>query len=269
MHFYDHIDWNRAWYASLFPCAQSVIGAHNWRHEINQLAQQQGLLNHQNLPLQFIPQEELPEGIAYESHISQTGKVPTRENLHDFFNALVWLNFPHIKRQLNAMQAAQIKQFGIGKSRGSARDAATIFDENAALLIINNDLEGQTLYQHLRSHEWKAAFIEHADLFQDGENKKVQVWSFGHALMEKLVTPYKAITAHAFVVWVDDNFFQSDFFSQRQAIDTHVSQFLQQQSISTADYTPLPVLGIPHWWETQDDAFYADTLVFRPKRIGK
>jgi hypothetical protein len=54
------------------------------------------LQNHRSLPTQFIPQEDLPEGVAYEAHISATGNVPTRENLHDFFNALVWLTFsPH------------------------------------------------------------------------------------------------------------------------------------------------------------------------------
>ena len=87
-------------------------------------------VNHRDLPLQFIPQDELPEGVAYESHISHAaGKVPTRENLHDFFNALVWLSFP---RKLNVssmhLQSAQIDTSRcIGKSRGPARDAATIF----------------------------------------------------------------------------------------------------------------------------------------------
>jgi hypothetical protein len=49
--------------------------------------------------------------------------VPTRENLHDFFNGLVWQTFPLIKRELNALQAAQIAAAGVGKSRGPARDA--------------------------------------------------------------------------------------------------------------------------------------------------
>ena len=36
----------------------------------------------------FIPQAELPAGVAYEAHIFNTGAVPTREGLHDFFNGL-------------------------------------------------------------------------------------------------------------------------------------------------------------------------------------
>ncbi|WP_442781896.1 DUF3025 domain-containing protein, partial [Collimonas fungivorans] len=30
--------------------------------------------------------------------------------------------------------------------------------------------------------------------------------------------------------------------------------------------TPLPVLGVPGWSGGQDQAFYADVSVFRPKR---
>ncbi|HBZ06685.1 MAG TPA: DUF3025 domain-containing protein, partial [Massilia sp.] len=33
-------------------------------------------------------------------------------------------------------------------------------------------------------------------------------------------------------------------------------------------FTPLPVLGVPGWWPEQDAAFYADTSVFRPKRVA-
>jgi hypothetical protein len=36
--------------------------------------------------------------------------------------------------------------------------------------------------------------------------------------------------------------------------------------LSTAGFTPLPVLGVPGWWPDQDDAFYLDHTVFRPKR---
>lgn len=276
MTFYANIDWSQAWYASILPSAQSLIAAPNWREHINHLAQQQQLYNHQNLAIQFITQEQLPQATAYESHISQTGQVPTRENLHDFFNALVWLSFPLIKRQLNAMQAAQIAQLGIGKSRGSARDAATIFDENAAILVLADDEQGHQLCQQLRAHEWQQAFIDNAHLFHSSHNtqneadkKKAHVWTFGHALMEKLVSPYKAITAHTWVIWTPNDFFSADFFSQRCWIDQHISEQLQRQTISTADYTPMPILGIPHWWPHQNTEFYADTFVFRPKRIAK
>jgi hypothetical protein len=61
-------------------------------------------------------------GTAYEEFIGATGCVPTRDNLHDFFNGLVWQSFPLVKRQLSALQAAQIAVAGVGKIRGPARD---------------------------------------------------------------------------------------------------------------------------------------------------
>lgn len=259
--FYSVIDWSRPWLASILAAAENILAQEDWRDALNQAARAAGLLNHRDLPLQFIPQEELPEGVAYESHISAAGKVPTRENLHDFFNALVWLSFPQIKRQLNALQAAQIETLGIGKSRGPARDAATIFDENAALLVLESSERGHRLLNCLREHQWQQAFIEHRDDFAT----VAQVWSFGHALMEKLVQPYKGITAHAWVVWVSPEFFKQDLSLQAAQLDRQVSTQLQSHTLTTADYTPLPVLGVPGWWTEQDQEFYADEKVFRIK----
>lgn len=262
--FYSAIDWSRPWLASILPAANKILAQDDWRAALNQAACAQGLQNHRGLPLQFILQEELPEGIAYESHISAEAKVPTRENLHDFFNALVWLSFPGIKRQLNALQAAQIAVLGIGKSRGPARDAATIFDENAALLVLENSERGRSILDNLRAHQWQQVFVQQRAQFIEA----AQVWSFGHALMEKLVQPYKAITAHAWVVWVEADFFHGDTAQQARQLDAQVSAQLQTQLLTTADYTPLPVLGVPGWWLGQDADFYADASVFRAKRVA-
>lgn len=260
--FFDDIDWSQAWFAAVREEAQGLLAADDWRAQLNQSAGQSGLSNHLELPLRFITQEELPEGTAYEAHISATGLVPTRENLHDFFNALVWLTFPAIKRQLNALQAAQIAACGIGKSRGPARDAATIFDENAALLVVADTAEGANLITALRAHAWQDAFVTQAEKF----GRCAEVWCFGHALMEKLVNPYKAITAHTWVVTVAPAYFELDGPDRRTYIDKMVAQQLAERALTTADYTPLPVLGLPGWWPQQDAAFYADQQVFRAKR---
>lgn len=261
--FFDGLDWPQAWFTTVRPMAENVIAADDWRAYLNRQAAQRLLTNHRGLPLQFIAQEGLPEGVAYEAHISASGQVPTRENLHDFFNALVWLTFPKVKRQLNALQSAQIATLGIGKSRGPARDAATIFDENAAILVVEDCAAGRALLAQLREHQWHAAFLEQRAMF-DGQ---AEVWSFGHALMEKLVKPYKAICAHTWVVWADQAFFDLEWEEKRAWLDAHVAAQLQTHNLSTADYTPLPVLGIPGWWPQQDATFYADTGVFRAKRL--
>ncbi len=95
-----------------------------------------------------------------------------------------------------------------------------------------------------------------------------QVWLFGHALMEKLVAPRKAITAHTRIVFAPDAYFELDTAAQRAWIDSTVAQVLRDEGLSTASFTPLPVLGVPGWWPEQDLDFYLDTTVFRPKRMA-
>lgn len=264
--FLQTIDWSRPWLAHLRAAAQPILAAADWRLALNDAARLAGLSNHRGLPIRFVPQEDLPPGVAYEEFISATGSVPTRSNLHDFFNALVWLTFPAIKKQLNALQAAEIanrsrqanpEKMPNGGTRGKVRDAATIFDENAALLICSDREWSVTL----RAHRWRETLLEQRDRF----GKSVDLFLFGHALMEKLVTPYKAITAHTWVVPAEPGFFSLTEKEQYTWIDRTVVEQLRS-GLHTGDFTPLPVLGIPGWWEGQDEAFYSDTQVFRPPR---
>lgn len=260
---FDTLDLDRPWFALVREEALALAAAHDWRAALNGRAGALGLVNARGLPLSFVPQESLPPGMAYEAFIFETGQVPTRENLHDFFNALVWLNFPLVKRQLNALQAAQIARDGIGKSRGAARDGATLFDENAALVVLRaRQMEEGGLADALRRHEWQRLFLDERAAFETD----CRVWLFGHALMEKLAAPYKAITAHAYLVAADEAFFSLDAAGQKAWLDTKVAGALAQGGLSPASFTPLPVLGLPGWWPGQDGDFYADGAVFRPPR---
>jgi hypothetical protein len=261
------IDWSRPWYASVAAAAASVGLTGEGRSEtpiaaLNVEASTLGLNNHAGLPLRFVPQAALPEGRAYEEFIGATGGVPTRDNLHDLFNALVWLSFPRIKRQLNALQAAQIARDGVGKSRGPARDGATIFDENAALLVVRDNDAGTALVAALRAHRWSEAFLERRAAF----GSEAEVYLFGHALMEKLVAPRPAITAHTRVVPAGADFFALPYAGRLAWLDDRIAGELAAGSLSTADFTPLQVLGVPGWWAPQDADFYNDTTVFRPRR---
>ena len=258
------IDWTQPWYDAVRPAHARLP-----RHDDDFIdAFNTGVANLRNAggqPIRFVPQASLPEGQAYEAFIGATGQVPTRANLHDYFNGLVWQTFPLIKRQLNALQAAQIAAAGVGKSRGAARDGATIFDENAALLLVVDDDEGRSLVDDLREHRWHAALFERRAMF----GPRAQVWLFGHALMEKLVAPRLAMTAHTRVVFADAAFFTRDFDARRAWIDQHVAALLATEILTTASFTPLQALGVPGWWPQQDAAFYANTAVFRPKRLPK
>ncbi|MQR02290.1 DUF3025 domain-containing protein [Glaciimonas sp. GS1] len=243
-----------------------LVQAPDWQQLLNQLATAAAIHNPRGLPISFVPQTALPETMAYEAFISDTGLVPTRENLHDFFNALIWLSFPATKARLNALQAAELAKAGTlsgsGKPRGATRDAVTIFDENAALLVVREGATAQPLVAALRGHQWQSAFVQQRALF----GNEAEVWLFGHALIEKLVRPYKAITAHTLVVSAPDDFFSWSDAVKRNWIDEHVATLLATEGCSIGQLTPLPVLGVPGWAENQDDEFYADTSVFRPKR---
>jgi hypothetical protein len=262
---FDAIDWQQPWLSHVRAIASLVLQEKDWCEALNRIATQQELRNQQGLPIKFVPQAALPLATAYETFINDTGCVPTRHNLHDFFNALVWLTFPKIKVQLNALQANAItrnlalqSEVVVGTPvRGKLRDAATIFDENAVLLITGN----RVLVMALREHRWQEAFLACRASF--GLDCEVRL--FGHALMEKLVAPYKSITGHARLVVVDAAYFRLQSSERLAWIDAFVAADLQD-GLTTSDFTPLPILGVPGWCAGQDEAFYQDATVFRPPR---
>ena len=199
----------------------------------------------------FVAQDALPEGTAYEQFIFDTGQVPTRDNLHDFFNGLCWRRFPQAKRTLNRLQAAEIARDGVRATRGPVRDSLTLFDENAALLQAP-----EPLWQALRAREWLRLFVELRPLWA-----QARLVLFGHALLEKLVAPYKSITAHVYRVPVPGG------LEDDAAWDAWLSGQLGPARLTTKPFTPLPVLGVPGWWPANEDfTFYDDPAVFRPPR---
>ena len=210
--------------------------------------QHQALNAAQCAPVRFVPQDDLPEGQAYEDFIFATRQVPTREGLHDFFNALCWMHFPLAKKRLNQLQAQEIARAGVGQVRGKVRDAATVFDENA-LLVQPSD----ALWEALTDHRWADALLG-----LRSEWAHTRVWAFGHAALEKAVQPYKSITVHMWRVPQG---------VPPQDIDAWLAQDLTETKLSQKPFSPLPMLGLPGWWpDNENPSFYADPTVFRPKR---
>ncbi|MDF3035460.1 MAG: hypothetical protein K0S28_734 [Paucimonas sp.] len=257
--FLQLIDWGRPWLRHLRPAAELALEGPDWREALNLQAIRQQLRNHRGLPTSFVEQRDLPGGVAYEAFISNTGTVPTRENLHDFFNSLVWLTFPRTKARLNQLQWEAIEQAsGRVEVRGALRDAATLFDENAALFITADP----SMAEALRAHDWQKLFMLERSKFESGE---CLVLLFGHALMEKLVKPYKAITAHAWIIVSEQAAVSAASALQMEALD-HALAGQLDATLHARRLTPLPVLGLPGWCEGQDEEFYADRAVFRPPR---
>ncbi|WP_442867224.1 DUF3025 domain-containing protein [Acidovorax sp. NCPPB 3576] len=197
----------------------------------------------------FVPQSALPAGRAYEPFIFDTGTVPTRDNLHDFFNGLVWLRYPQAKRRLNALQAQAMAATGVGAVRGPLRDAITLFDENGAVLFAP-----APLWQALAARDWRRLFVDLRPLWQHA-----QLMLFGHALLEKLESPRKPITAHVYQPLIA--------IESVADVDAWLAGALDAAHLAAKPFLPLPVLGVPGWWpENENFCFYDDSLVFRSAR---
>ena len=247
-HALEPIDWSQPWLAPLRelgePLAQRA-GEHGSVAALNAAARSASVALAAG-PLRFVAQSALPAGVAYETFIARTASVPTRDNLHDFFNGLVWLAHPALKRRLNELQAQQLALPATGLAaagrRGAVRDALTLFDENAAWWQAPS-----VLVDALRRRDWRALFVTHRAAWREA-----RFTLFGHALIDKLTRPRKAITAHVWVI-------PEGVEPQACLLDALAPARMAQRT-----HLPLPVLGVPGWWPENEDAdFYRDGAVFR------
>ncbi len=244
------IDWQRPWLAPLAALGQSaaarVLAGASVAEALNALIDMGAA---PDPGVRFVPQAALPPGMAYERFIHAEGRVPTRDNLHDFFNGLVWLHYPATKRRFNRLQAQVIAAEGVGARRGPVRDALTLFDENGAVL-----LAPPALHAALAARQWRRLFVELRPLWRDA-----RLLLLGHALMEKLVLPRKPITAHVYQA--------QTAIESGVAVGDWLAADLDAAHLAAKPFHPLPVLGVPGWWpENENFCFYDDSLVFRGAR---
>jgi len=207
--------------------------------------------------IRFVASTELEEG-AYEQRIYTSGQVSTRpDNWHDLFNALVWVRFPRTKVAMNNLHFNAPTNSN-SNSRGALRDALTLFDESGAIVFSNHSKALEALAQR----QW-------SETFQNKEfQHQTQVLICGHAMLEKYLSPYKAMTAKALLVKVDSDTINLPRETLLVKLDKKLAEslFAGQVLTTPACLTPLPLAGIPGWWSggQQDDDFYADAKVFRP-----
>lgn len=239
------VDWRLPWLA---PIARwrALLGAPDWRAALSAAARAHGVVSGRSRPIVFADAADAGR-TPYELHIAATGRVPTRNNLHDAFNALIWLTYPRAKAALNRRQADEIEARGIGGRRGAVRDAATLIDESG-LLLACDDAE---VFAALASHDWRLLFGR----WRHRWGTDIVACVFGHALLEKLVRPFKAITACVVPVPLGAD------------RDAAAARFIERADLAPPLLAHLPVLGIPGWWPDNEDArFYDDAAVFRRAR---
>lgn len=238
------IDWAQPWLAP-YRIQGQAVATHGVRISIAHALQSASKASTPG----FVAHDVLPSGRAYEAHIFDTGTVPTRDNLHDFFNGLVWLSFPQAKRRLNELQAAEIARTGVGQHRGALRDALTLFDENGAVLDAP-----PVLWDALVARDWHRLFVTERTRWQEA-----RLLVFGHALLDKLVYARKAATAHVLLAQCATKSITNE--------DAEIARVLIPEYLATKPFIPLPVLGVPGWWGGNEDfSFYDDFQVFRPSQ---
>ncbi len=232
----------------------------------NALAAQHGASSGGGQPLQFIaPAGAAAPGAAdYELAIHDQGRVPLRDaNWHDFFNALAWLTFPRTKAALNRSHAAELQAVARNEGnngRNVKRDALTLFDESGVLVLSRDP----GVLARIRAFEWKQLFWTERERLM----RTTQFLLFGHGLYEKALAPYVGMTGHALLLEVPD---VPEGPSGLEGANLRAADALASALVQTIgqprDLSPLPVLGVPGWFEAnQRPGFYDNSGYFRPRR---
>jgi Protein of unknown function (DUF3025) len=235
------------------------LGGNRWPTlaALNQLAAKPHFINARGLAIRFVaPVGATSSAMQYETSIAATGEIPTRENLHDLFNALQWLSFPQLKSAINAGHAHMLEVRGDTEARARSvpRDVLTMFDESG-IIVASSDV---SLLQLIRDFSWRELFVD----------RRVQVKQSmrfllcGHGLLEKSLAPFVGITAKAILLHVD-----TTTLDDAAALDALAAQWLSDADNLTdaRNLSPMPLLGIPDWdVRNEDAAFYDNAQYFRP-----
>lgn len=217
------------------------------------------------------------DGRYYEEFIFKRKEIPTRlNNWHDFFGALIWCLFPKTKTLLNQLHMAEIAEHGV-KERSKLRNKLTLFDECGVLVLYQKSAED--VIAALRQHQWHYAFVGQRALWQNNTLAQSQAATasapalaammFGHANYEMATRPFIGLTGKMLALEVCADFFHWPLRQRIDFIDTELEQQIANNDILRQQHqlTPLPLLGIPHWYaENQAAEFYQDVSYFRPKR---
>ncbi len=214
-------------------------------------------------PIRFVP--PAAASAQYEVHVFETGKVQTRaDNWHDLFNALVWLTFPKTKATLNRHHCEQIRARRGERSRGTARDVLTLFDEGG-IVVAAADAELSDL---LREFRWKELFWKRRAQVL----RSMRFYVFGHAIYEKALEPYKGVTAKALIVDASPELLEAPLERQLAELDARAADYFsgREALASTRSLSPLPILGIPGWEPANArEEYYDDRAQFRPGRSSE
>lgn len=212
----------------------------------------------------------LADGLHYETRIAERGELATRESHpHDFFNALVWLRHPRLKRALNARQVADIARVG-PKQRTRGQCALTHFDEAGAIVW----LADPTLLPLWDAHDWAALFGARRAAW----GRAIAVTVFGHALVEHVWNGHDLPVAKALVVQVAQEALRNRPCGPGAVLERWPDAEARVAAAIAAgelladpqELRPLPLAGIPGWHaDAARPTFLHEAPCFRPLRPGR
>lgn len=214
---------------------------------LNACAERLGVVNGAGLPLRFVAPQGRLSARAYEADALASGCVATRpDNLHDLLNALVWLRFPRFKAALNVRHAAAMREEA-GPERGRQRDALTVLDESGVWVLSAE----AGLADALSRRQWERLFWDRRDAVE----RVMRFIVVGHALLEKVLAPYPAMTGKCLLL-------------SPGTLDADAAESAAVDALSTLEsprqLPPLPILGIPGWDDNASPAYYRNREIFRP-----
>lgn len=192
----------------------------------------------------------------YEPRVFLKKELQTRtKNWHDFFNAMIWLNFPETKTVLNELHFKASTNRPQGSNRSTLENRITQFDECGAIILSSN----QGLLDLVEQHQWQSLFIDHKSGFTEDFHCVV----FGHAIFEKAINPYIGMTCHCLLL-DNEEMLKKAKTGDYSDLDQYLAdQWKNQISLNPGKFHAFPVLGTPGYWKNQNEGFYQNKKYFR------
>jgi hypothetical protein len=265
------LDWtSRLPYRELHPRFLSALRAHqHWpRPEhydelVRQVPQRAGDAAAE-LP-RFVEQERaaLERAGGYEQHVARLRAVPTRpNNWHDFFNMAVWAHFPRVRWALNALHVDDtLGPKDQRNGRAPPQNLAATFDESGVLVVSTS----ASMLEDLRELRFKRFYWERrAELLET-----TRFWFVGHGTLESLLTPHPGLAAKGLLLQVPALPDARGWDELRFELDARAAACLEGWRHAHHILDPVPVLGIPGYWNNEQPDFYDNARYFRFERQSR
>jgi len=201
----------------------------------------------------------------YEVRIAERKEVETRLGCwHDLCNALIWKAYPKSKWALNQRYYKSLckrkEEWSRSARRSPEEDLCTVMNENAVLIAYLDEQDKELVQSFL----WHELFWQR----REGLAERMELFFWGHALLEKSIHPYIGMTGHGIFIPVTKDFFASSIRERIEHMDTVLHNLILGHSIFSArDLSPFPILGFPGFWnDAENESFYDNKWYFRTGR---